>query len=197
MDVQRTQLVLIILFTQVCASLFGQSADKNENIRKAILKNYNELESYKADLTQEQINNLLPGIWVFQEPKLSGFEIKNSFPIETILSDSSSIFQREFELRNPITFNKEGTYEYADRPMKASSSGKWIFEDTSNTMILEFSRPYYPMDSSMAISLKIPPLLEDKLRIFKLNEDELVLMETYPINNFEKWFYLICYKKKK
>jgi len=187
--------IVIILFSFSC---YSQSNGIHDSIGHIIEQNLKKLATYKTKLSKAEIENLLSGSW-----KFICLETSNGVKIDTMKTDyydsEGNYHQSKPEKTEQpgLAFLAEKRYIRFDDPKTNASRGSWYYDDTFNALVLEYDSQYYPPDveSVMKNILKIPGLKKEYIWLYKITTEDLFIMEQYPINENEKWFYLKYFKK--
>ncbi len=190
-----TRNILLILMSVIFTNARGQSDLNQDSIQNIISLNLNKIESYKTTLDKNIIETYLIGNWKFINIQTFEGKVLDSIKIEFFdRIGELHTFKPEKAIRSDIKFSENKRYEVFDKPQNESSTGKWTYENNNRRILLTYDKPYLP-DFLKEVNPNFPGIKDRDILIFKLSANELYTMELYPINEFEKWFYLCYYKK--
>ena len=180
---------------------YSQSHDsKVDSVRNITLQNLKKLASYNTDLPGKDIENFLVGSWRFICLETTKGVLIDTLKIEYYDSEGYyHHFKPEKAIRPDIVFSAGQRYERLDTPMTNESTGSWHYEDSTKILNLEYDKPYFAPDLESLMkripTLKLAGIKNKSFWIYKITNDELFIIEAYPINENEQWFNLAHYKK--
>lgn len=179
--------------------VYGQSNQSELSPEKIVIANAATLDSLRVNLTGNELEELLIGRWNFVGPEVCSLPIISVLDVEIEKTEDDVWFKREVEFKHDIVFSEDGRYYFVIdsvasllRP-SARTSGKWNYDEGSFTVKLIYHEPWYA--NEMIKQLNLPPTNEEEFMIYQLDEENLLVMSPYQMNNYENWFYLVRYRK--
>lgn len=188
-------IILIIIQFLFSYDVQGQTTTEIDSIRHRVEKNYEEISKFKTKASRKDIESLLIGTWKFINIQTIEGKIIDTLKIEYY--DNTGVRhtnQPEIVKKPDMTFAKNHEYSIADNIPTNKSSGTWSYIDTVQALTLYYKKPYFP-DPIMETVLKMPGLKSEDIWIYKITNDELYIMDRYPINEYENWVNLLYFRK--
>ncbi len=182
---------LIILFLIVSTGSYSQIKETNETL----------IDRIKTTKSSRTIEKLLVGVWEFKGLMDS---TKNEFIRERKIKVNDTITATEYVERPSIKISKDGTYAEYNCPGKCET-GTWRYDKGEKVLKFKFKEPKY----NVPIDNLAPGLLEklkatgqlivfegDEWEIKDITQDELIIIEHLPHDEFELLYSLRVYRKK-
>ncbi|MEK6152536.1 hypothetical protein WIW50_04725 [Flavobacteriaceae bacterium 3-367] len=182
---------LIILFLIVSTGSYGQIKETNEKL----------IDRIKTTKSSRTIEKQIVGVWEFKGLMDS---TKSKVIGERRLRVNDTITAIEYVERPSIEIKVDGTYSEYNCPGECET-GKWSYDKGEKVLKFKFKEPKY----SVPIDNLAPGLLEklkangqlivfegDEWEIKDITQDELIIIEHLPHNEFELLYNLRVYRKK-
>lgn len=190
-DIANGNIQTSTLLTRTSTTLYSIQMKENidtNSVYKRVTFNRDYIEKQKTNLSKKEIEKLLIGTWSFIAIK----RIDSLKKIDEVSRDILIDYPNETVKFNQLRFrpnkNKlEPNVEY------------WSYDEKERIVILKTGTPTYPDDNPdvFANVVKWSQEKTETLLIHKLTNQELIIMELFPISPYENGFKLLLYSKIK